>query len=409
MGLPVQPALGAGEDDPAIVFKVRPLNIDANEGMAAGDVDRDGKIDLIAGRNWYSGKDWTPRSLRQIEDWNGYVQSNGDFLFDVNDDGWLDVISGSFIPTVVHWYENPRAEGLRLGKHWKEHVLMDTKASANEGQLLEDIDGDGQPEWIVNSWKAENPMTVWRLVRKSDGVAEKAVQDNGSEPGRNKKKTEETGRPAMFEAQPHVLGKVNGHGVAVGDLNGDGKNDVLVGHGWYEQPPSDPWSQGWVFHEDWTLHSSLPMIVADLDGDGDSDLVYGNAHDYGLHWKEQIGNDSAGKILWKEHLIDDSFSQPHCLLWVDLDAHGTDDPDAQRELVTGKRYFGHNGRDPGGMEMPCLYYYRFDRTTKSFQRYTIDEGHVGTGLQVVAQDLNGNGKVDLAVAGKSGTFLLEAE
>lgn len=156
----------AWSEEPESLYSVKLLTVDANEGIAAGDVDGDGKPDLVAGRNWYRGGDWAPRPLRNIADWNGYVESNGDYLLDVNGDGRLDVIAGSFTPTEIHWYENPGKEGLRLGKHWKQHLLVDTKNSRNEGQLLQDIDGDGRPEWIVNSWTKNVPTVIWRLIDK---------------------------------------------------------------------------------------------------------------------------------------------------------------------------------------------------------------------------------------------------
>ncbi len=377
-------------EEPGVSFRARMLTIDGNEGVAIGDIDGDQKPDIVAGRNWFRGGDWAPRPLRSIEDWNGYVQSNGDYLLDVNGDGRLDVIAGSFVPTEVFWYENPGDEALRLGKLWKKHLLVDTKTSNNEGQLMHDIDGDGRPEWVVNRWVPNVPMTVWRIVDRTP--EELSSADPKTDSG------------AKVKMVPHQLGaKGNGHGLAVGDINADGKADVLVGQGWYEHPDGDPWAGPWKFHPDWDLHASIPMIVDDLDSDGDGDLILGNGHDYGLFWWQNDGPDDTGKIAWTKHEIDDRYSQPHTLAWRDIDNDG------EPELITGKRYFAHNGGDPGGKEMPCLYYYDWDKASKSFTRHTIEEGHVGCGLQIATGDLNGDNKTDIAVAGKSGTYLLLAE
>ena len=140
------------------------------------------------------------------------------------------------------------------------------------------------------------------------------------------------------------------------------------------------------------------MLVRDLNGDGRNDVIVGMGHAFGLYWHEQLAPDPDGKLTFRQHTIDESFSQPHALHFVDLDGDGAD------ELITGKRVFAHNGGDPGGKEQPCNYYYEWDAKTLKFTRHTIEEGRVGIGLQIRTADLNGDGRLDIAVAGKSGTY-----
>lgn len=369
----VSPATGSPAD--TLRFARQRLVVSANEGSAVADIDRDGRLDVVAGRNWYAAPDFVPRPLREIGEFADYLHSNGDHVFDVNGDGWPDVVASSFHNEGVWWYENPKRGELEKGLLWKAHLLRKTHGE-NEVNYLRDLDGDGVPELIVNRWRPDSPLVAWTLEAKEGGG---------------------------YTLEEHVLSRNgNTHGFGFGDINGDGREDILSGMGWWERPAGDPLKETWTFHADWNLEgASCPMLVLDLTGDGRNDLIWGKGHNYGLYWREQLDPAEGGRTRWKEHLIDSSYSQAHCLHWADLDGDGAG------ELITGKRVRAHSGNDPGGQEPSCLYYYTWDLSKRRFTRYTIDEkGGVGTGLQINTVDLDGNGALDIIVGGKSGTWVL---
>ena len=157
----------------------------------------------------------------------------------------------------------------------------------------------------------------------------------------------------------------------------------------------------WQWHAEFDLASaSLPILVYDVNQDGQNDLIYGAAHDYGLWWMEQ-GRDESGGRTWTRHNIETDRSQFHDLQLVDLDNDGV------LELITGKRYHGHNGHDPGAEEPLGLYYYEIDKGV--FTRHTIDYGPAdkasGAGIYFWVEDIDGNGWQDNLEPGKEGLHL----
>jgi hypothetical protein len=370
----------AAEEPAGVKFSAHLLMVSPNEGCAVADVDNDGVLDVIAGPCWFAGPDYVPRPLREIPEFqNDFLQNNGDHAYDVDGDGWIDVVSGGWMVSEIMWFKNPGRPGLTKGLKWEPRLLKDTRGE-NEYFDFKDLDGDGVPEIVVSCWKKPDPLVAWKFAKTEDG------------------------QPTLERV---VLGESGGgHGMAFGDVNGDGREDILCEMGWYERPEGDVLARPWKFRPETALpHPSCPFLAVDISGDGRTDVIWGKAHDFGLFWWEQgtpLHEEADGATTWTEHLIDDSWSQAHCLVWADLDGDG------QKDLITGKRVRGHAGKDPGGLEPECLFYYTWNGKTKELTRHDVAPigGGVGAGMQICAVDLNADGRLDIAVSGKTGTWVL---
>ncbi len=355
-----------------LLFRKQLIANESYESVGVFDVNNDRQPDLVSGAFWYEGPGFVRRHY--IGTPTRYGEYYNDFStvpMDVDGDGWTDFITGGWADTAIYWRKNP---GKGQGE-WKNTPIG--KTGNVETIRAWDIDGDGVPEVVANN--PGQPLKIFRLIL-----------DNQRKP---------TGKFQAIE----VWNK-QGHGLGCGDINMDGKVDLVLDNGWL-QAPANPFTEKWTFHTEFNLQSaSIPIVVTDINGDGRNDLIAGKGHDYGLNWYEQL-NSTGGKRAWKKHVIDPLHSQFHTMEWVDLDN------DSLPELITGKRYRAHNDGDPGSHDPIGLYYYQWNG--ESFTKQVISYGKFGegkgTGIYFQVLDLQSDGRKDIIVAGKDGLYVFYNE
>lgn len=346
------------------------------EGVNVGDINKDGKTDIVAGARWFEAPDWKPHNVwihKKFDYTKGYSDSFLNFVMDVNEDGWIDLISFDFPGREVYWFENPKGEEAL----WKRY-LIDSVAS-NESPMMVDVDGNGRQDLVFGNEKLGQMFWVSASVRKGkvtwtrNPVSEKSAKGVG-----------------MFA-----------HGLGWGDVNGDSRNDIIIRGGWWEAP-KDLKMSPWKFHEADLGESCAQMLTYDFDADGDNDIVSSSAHEYGMWWYEQVTGPN-GQSSFITHTIDSSFSESHALVLEDINLDGLPD------LVTGKRYFSHQGRGPGGLEPAVLYWFEFlkDGRQKPVWVPHLIDNNSGVGIQFVTEDMNKDGKPDIVIANKNGVFYFQ--
>jgi hypothetical protein len=382
--------LGKGVDGSRISWKKTVVDAKfRSEGVAIADVNKDGKMDILVGDCWYEAPTWKRHEIRKAKrDYgdgaNGYSESFCCWAEDLNRDGWPDLIVIGFPGNPCHWYENPRGQP----GPWKEHVIW--HSACNETPLYVDLFGNGKRVLVMGTQprgKEHEGQMAW--FAPGPDPAKLWEMHPISEPSAKGKEV-----PGTFRYS---------HGLGVGDVNGDGRLDVICTAGWWEQPAKYD-GKPWKFHPANLGGACADMFTYDVDGDGKADVISSSAHGYGIWWHQQKAGANGEPTFIQHALFPKLVSQTHALHCKDINGDGL------KDLITGKRWWAHGPRGDADPNAPPLLYWFEAKKSKAglvqFIPHVIDRDS-GIGTQFVVDDINGDGLLDVVVSNKKGVFVFE--
>lgn len=363
-----------------------------SEGVAVADVNKDGKKDVVNGEYWYEAPSWTKHEMQPFKDHGtgerGYSRVFCVWPEDLNGDGYPDVVVIPFPGDPAYWMENPQGKP----GHWRKHPIW--HSACNETPQYQDLFGTGKRVLVMafqpkgKKTDANEGQMAYFTPNPKDPYAEWEMHPLSppSEPG---KPVPGTNRFS--------------HGLGVGDVNGDKRNDVICTGGWWEQPEKPDGKTPWKFHPAPLGEACADMFAYDVDGDGRNDILSTSAHKFGIWWHRNGQDQKTKAPVWTTHTVFGFLmSETHAAHFVDIDGDG------QKDLVTGKRWWSHGRSEPGHGWDATIYYLK---TTKHKDGWTqfmpvLIDSDSGVGTQFAVDDVNGDGLPDVVTSNKKGVHVL---
>jgi len=326
---------------------------DDPDSVFAADLDGDGDLDVLAASyawdriSWYENTDGAGTFGPQQVITTLIDRGNTAIAADVDRDGDLDVLSASFRDDKIAWYENTDGEGA-FGPQQRINGFNEGKQVSSV--FAGDIDGDGDVD--VFSTSINNDEVSW--YENTDGAG-------------------------TFGAQQIITREANGAYWVIGaDLDRDGDLDAVSASFWDDKIA---WYENMdgvgTFGAQRVISTlaggAIRVFAADLDGDGDLDVLSASSSNNKIAWYENTDGDGT---FGDERLITNSADGAFWVHAADFDADG--DLDVLSASTGDDRVIWYENTDGEG--------------TFGLPRVITDAADAARSVH--AADINGDGRID---------------